>query len=152
MSKVIFSLGTEGTKRAIPKREEATLQARLFKDLQILLPRDAFVFAVPNGGKRNVIEAVNLKRQGVVAGIPDLVLIYRGKAFGLELKAKNGSLQDSQRDTFPKLQGAGMRIEVARSHSEAIERIKEMGIPLSLIESTKYDVQNVFRDATRRRA
>ena len=32
-----------------------------------------FVFAVPNGGSRNLREAVNLKAQGVMAGVSDLM-------------------------------------------------------------------------------
>ena len=32
------------------------------------------LFHVPNGGNRNVREAVRLKRQGVKAGIPDIYL------------------------------------------------------------------------------
>ncbi len=32
------------------------------------------IFAIPNGGSRHVVEAVNLKRQGVRAGIPDLCI------------------------------------------------------------------------------
>lgn len=147
----VFGLNNEGGGKPRRKHEEATLQAKLITDLRIALPRDAFVFAVPNGGKRGVIEAANFKRQGVVAGVPDLIFIYRGKAFGLELKSKKGKLEDSQRATFPLLQNAGMRIEVARSHPEAIERLREFGIPLRIVESDKFGARDDFRDATKRR-
>ena len=75
-----FSLNIESKRRSPRRREEASLQVRLFHDLQTLLPRDAFLFAVPNGGYRNKIEAANLKRQGVIAGVPDFILIYQGRA------------------------------------------------------------------------
>jgi len=132
-----------------PKRrhDEADLQCRLMADLDWLLPQDAFAFAVPNGGTRNIIEAVNLKRQGVKAGVPDIIIVHRGKALGLELKSKNGSLQDSQKATFPKMRAAGMRIEVARSLGEAFDLIREMGITLKSKENTQLAVRDIFRDA-----
>lgn len=127
------------------------MQVALFRDLQIMLPHDAIVFAVPNGGSRNVIEVVNMKRQGLTPGIPDLLIVYRGKVFGLELKSQSGAMTDSQKTMFPKLRTAGMRIEIARSHSEAIQHIRDMAIPLRTIESNKYDAANMFREETRRR-
>lgn len=128
------------------------MQTALVNELRLTLPKNAFAFAVPNGGSRHVVEATNLKRQGVVAGIPDLILVYAGKAFGLELKAKNGRISDSQAQTFPKLRDAGMRIEVARSRNEAIQHIKDMGIPLrSVCEgSTSEMIRQVFGEETRR--
>ena len=48
------------------------------------------IFHIPNGGKRNLREAVRLKKQGVVAGVPDLFCPEPTKLFhGLfvELKA-----------------------------------------------------------------
>lgn len=119
-------------------------------DLEWLLPKGAFAWHTPNGGSRNVREAANLKRQGVKAGIPDILILWSGKLFGLELKSQAGRISDSQAVTFPILREAGMRIEVARSHGEAIERIREMGIPLRARCDTAYAIRDVFRDATRR--
>lgn len=43
-------------------------------------------FAVPNGGSRNKLEAINLKREGVKAGVSDLIIITRDKVLFLEMK------------------------------------------------------------------
>ena len=52
-------------------------------------PELIMLYAVPNGGTRNKMEAVNLKRQGVVAGVPDLCLaIPKGKYHGLYIEMK----------------------------------------------------------------
>lgn len=55
-------------------------------------------FAVPNGGKRNVREAVKLKRAGVLAGVSDLIILrsFRDIAF-VELKTMTGRLSLSQK-------------------------------------------------------
>jgi hypothetical protein len=120
-------------------------------DLEWLLPRGAFAWHTPNGGSRDPREAANLKRQGVKAGIPDVLICWGGKVFGLELKSHSGRISDSQAATFPLLRDAGMRIEIARSHSEAIERIREMGIPLRERRESVHAARDVFREATRRR-
>lgn len=147
-----MTFGLDNCRRKRRKREEVTLQEALVRDLPSLLSPCVEFFAYPAGGSRHVVEAVNLKRQGVKAGIPDLLFLYAGKIFGLELKSKTGVLGDSQKEMFPRLRNAGMRIEVARNQSEALDHLRDMGIPLRIVEETKWDVQNIFKQETRRRA
>lgn len=54
-----------------------------------IYPELKMLYAIPNGGTRNKIEAVNLKRQGVVPGVPDLCLaVPKGKYHGLYIEMK----------------------------------------------------------------
>ncbi|WP_166336733.1 VRR-NUC domain-containing protein [Sphingobacterium chungjuense] len=53
-------------------------------------------FHVPNGGSRNAIEGMQLKAPGVVAGIPDRILIHVGLAYGFEYKTLTGKVSPSQ--------------------------------------------------------
>lgn len=142
----VFGLNVERKKPR--RRDEASLQASLVEELRLILPPNAFVFAVPNGGSRNIVEAVNLKKQGVVAGVPDLIVIHAGRPIGLELKTRTGKLSDNQRITFHKLAAAGMRVEVIRSRDAAIAMLRDMGVPLRLSE--RDTIQSVFRDARKR--
>lgn len=49
------------------------------------------IFAIPNGGSRNKLEAANLKRQGVKAGVPDLFVPVAKKGYhGLFIEMKFG--------------------------------------------------------------
>ena len=49
------------------------------------------VYHVPNGGKRNRLEAAALKREGVKPGVPDLVItVAKGKYHGLYIEMKVG--------------------------------------------------------------
>jgi hypothetical protein len=49
------------------------------------------IFAIPNGGSRNKLEAKNLKMQGVKAGVPDLFIpVARGNYHGLFIEMKYG--------------------------------------------------------------
>jgi hypothetical protein len=112
-------------------RPEQDLQASLCRFLDRTLPGDCFYFACPNGGWRSPIEAAILKGQGVKAGVPDLIFAYQGKMFALEMKSEVGRLSLSQRGVHDRLRNAGVRVEVARSFHEAIERLREFGIPVA---------------------
>jgi hypothetical protein len=59
-----------------------------------------YLFAIPNGGVRNIGTAVKLKKEGVLAGVPDLFLMmpmngYHG--LWIEIKAINGRVSNSQK-------------------------------------------------------
>ena len=63
-------------------------------------------FAIPNGGSRHKLEAINLKREGVTAGISDYVVMLPNKILFLELKRsrrllKSGKLSVSHTKTSP---------------------------------------------------
>ncbi len=67
-------------------------------------------FAVPNGGSRHMLEALNLKRSGVRPGVPDVLLpIAKGGFIGLALEFKwnYGKPSEAQIDRVTALQMAG---------------------------------------------
>lgn len=56
-----------------------------------------YVFAVPNGGNRNLREAARLKAQGVMAGVSDLIIMLPNKKiYFVEVKNPNGKGRQSQ--------------------------------------------------------
>lgn len=72
------------------KVKESEEQAALF-DWADYKPELEWMFAIPNGGSRNPIEAKNLKRQGVRAGVSDIALLLaRGKYHALLIELKVG--------------------------------------------------------------
>ena len=68
-----------------------------------------YVFAVPNGGNRNLREAARLKQQGVTAGVSDLILLLPGRVYFIELKNPNGKGRQSpsQREFEDTVRGYG---------------------------------------------
>ena len=56
------------------------------------MPELEYMYHVPNGGKRDAATATALKRQGVKAGVPDIVLpAVRAGYHGLYIELKAGS-------------------------------------------------------------
>jgi len=55
------------------------------------------IFSVPNGGTRNAREAVQLKKEGALAGVSDLVVVIERFVLFVETKTKNNKQQESQK-------------------------------------------------------
>ena len=102
------------------RSKEGQLQSECVKWFRFQYPK-LIIYAIANGGSRNVIEATNLKRQGVLAGIPDLcVPIASGgyNALYIEMKYGKGKTTDSQKEMIDKLSGLGNQCEVVRNFDE----------------------------------
>ena len=86
-------------------------------------------YAVPNGGSRNMKEAVKLKRTGVRAGVPDLCIPMARKGYHglyLELKrVKGGVVSEHQTYWLALLKAEGYRAEVCQGFDEALKVIED---------------------------
>lgn len=81
---------------------------------------------IPNGGSRNQLEAANLKRQGVKAGVPDLCLpVARNGKHGLyvEMKWQNNKTTEKQDWWLEQLRQQGYETAVCWSAEEAMDTI-----------------------------
>jgi len=91
-------------------------------------PELTSMFAIPNGGHRNIITASRLKAEGVKSGVPDIFLpLARGKYHGLfiEIKAMKGRATDNQDIYLDNLRLNGYRAEVCHGFAEAKKAIEE---------------------------
>ena len=110
---------------------EDDLQAAVCMFLRWALPWDATFWAVPNGGKRHVVEAQRMSRLGVRPGVPDLHVVYRGRLYCLELKAPKGVLSGVQMQMIEKLTKCGVKTAVVRSVEDVEHALRTWSIPLS---------------------
>lgn len=86
------------------------------------------LFAVPNGGKRNVREAARLKAEGVRAGVTDLILLVPRNGFAslcIELKTDRGRLTDNQKRWQQSASGENNKVVVCRGIDEFIKEVKD---------------------------
>ena len=79
-----------------------------------------YLLAIPNGGSRNIIEARNLKLQGVRAGVPDLMLCV------------------------PKNSKAGLFIEMKRAIKSASRVSSEQKVWQERLETMGYEVHIAY--------
>jgi len=68
--------------------------------------------------------------RGIVAGIPDLMLLFKGRSYFIEIKrAHTGALSGPQQWLLPVLAAAGSRIGIARDVKETLALLDEWQIP-----------------------
>lgn len=88
-----------------------------------------FLYAVPNGGKRSIKTAADLKAEGVKAGVPDISLPYpTRKHHGLfiEMKRKQGGrVSDEQKIWLEYLNKVGYLAVVCKGYEQARELIEK---------------------------
>ena len=105
-------------------RAESTEQIAFMDRVRWLRPRLVpFVFAVPNGGARSKRTASTLRKEGVLPGVPDLIVaLPRGEHHGLmiELKrADGGRTSDEQLELHGLYRAQGYRVEVCAGAESA---------------------------------
>ncbi len=110
-------------------RPEERLQRQVAQYLDACLPPEAVWWHTPNQrGTRKKYEAQILKALGVKPGVPDCIIIYRGRAIFIELKAPKGSLSVVQKDMRDRLTVAGGLWFEART-LEQVEGVLSAAIP-----------------------
>lgn len=86
------------------------------------------LFAIPNGGQRNIVTAKRMKDEGVRAGIPDLFLaVPRGDFHGLFIEMKKpqgGVVSDNQKACMEMLSNNDYCVTVCHGFIDAQEAIK----------------------------
>lgn len=104
----------------IPSPTEASIHTAICNALNLVLPDDAFFFHVPNEGKRGWKAQREFKALGGVAGVPDIQVIYKGRAIFLEVKSRTGTLSHAQKKTAERLTKCGAIVATVRSVDEAL--------------------------------
>jgi len=98
---------------------EHRLQTGIYAFLRLALPPDAFVTSIDHARQQSEQSGMRQKARGVRAGIPDMLILYRGEAFWLEVKTPDGRLTESQKALHSEIVRAGGHVEVVRSVSGA---------------------------------
>jgi hypothetical protein len=114
--------------------------------LDQLLMKPAELACYPAGHVQlSPAEVTRLSRVGLKRGWPDILILYEGLLFGIELKRRGGKLSttrigrtrkgspriyEGQVDVFPRLMAAGMTIAVVHSADEMLAKLRGWGLPL----------------------
>ena len=84
------------------------------------------------GGRRNAkgmaIQGALMKGLGVRPGVSDIIAVYRGRVYALELKAEGGRISDSQREFLYDMERAGGHTAVAVGIDAALDTLSGWGL------------------------
>jgi hypothetical protein len=83
------------------------------------------IFAIPNGGSRNIATANRLKAEGVSSGVPDLFV--PAMRLWIEMKrVKGGAVSAEQRDWMAYLEASGYTCIVCRGAEDAKAQVSRL--------------------------
>lgn len=105
--------------------QESQLQQMCVRYFRYKYPQ-YLIYAVPNGGLRNSLEAKRLKEEGVLAGVADLVVMLpQGKSLYIEMKVKGNRQTDNQKAFQQKAEALGYKYYVCYSFDQFKAIIEE---------------------------
>jgi hypothetical protein len=81
-------------------------------------------FHVPNGGRRNPVEAAIFSGLGVRPGASDLILLHDGRAFALELKTERGRPSAAQMQFISEFRAAGGEASIVNGLDQALRTLE----------------------------
>ncbi len=103
------------------RNAEASLQATIVQWLRASVP-EAVTFANLNDGLYSKREASKRRWMGLLAGIPDVGIAYRGRAYFLEVKPPGRGLSEEQKTVFARLQGTGVGCAIVNPSTKPGQR------------------------------
>jgi hypothetical protein len=108
--------------------------------------RLSLLFAVPNGGKRDGFAAFNLKKEGVKAGVPDIIFPLKTDAFnGLAIefkRPKNSRTSEAQKDYMALLEKYGWCVVKKCTDAETAIRIVKDYLGSVLVRVSYISLEN----------
>jgi hypothetical protein len=112
----------EEERKIIPN--ENNLQADIYKWFNNTyclknMANRGLIFSIPNGGTRNIREAMTFKATGLLKGASDMVVIFpNGKLCFVELKISKGIQSAEQKDFECRVSSLGYEYHLIRSLDE----------------------------------
>jgi len=107
---------------------EQDIQKAIVRFIRLQYP-NAIVYAIPNGGNRGKTMNGILKGMGVMAGAPDLCVLWKvGRVGFLEVKSMKGRLAVSQKLFASRCEQLGIPCACVKSVTEAQEVLKSWDV------------------------
>lgn len=107
---------------------ERSIQRAMLVMVRRLFP-DCVIAHVPNGGKRDRLEAAHLKADGVLPGHPDLTISWLGKIAFVEVKDATGVLSAAQKEVLTSYHDHGHPVGVFRHDRTLHDFLRAAGAP-----------------------
>lgn len=114
-----------------PVQHERRMQAAVIRWARSnagLYPPLRWLFAIPNGGSRDALEAMWLKKEGVTAGVFDLCLLFDNGEYPtlwMEMKHGKNTLTADQLEFKAWAESQGHETAICYTPDEAIQQLRD---------------------------
>lgn len=109
------------------KQLEHKLQCACVRWFRLQHP-NILCFAIPNGGARSALTGAMLKAEGVVAGVPDLMIAVPKNGYAglfVEMKVKPNRPSKEQVQVIKRLEDTGYKVAVCYSFDEFVKIVSD---------------------------
>lgn len=115
--------------RRVAQMSEAAIQRAVFDHLRKRAAPGVFAFHPMNGGvhQRGRRRGINAG-MGVVSGVPDVMIIYRGTVYAIELKTEIGRPTEKQYEAVERIRDAGGMAVICHGLDNALRCLECWGI------------------------
>jgi hypothetical protein len=110
------------------KAPEQSFQRQVATYLLWVLQPTAWFTSIGHGGGGALRGAI-LKGLGLKAGVPDILIVHRGRCLFLELKAPKGVVSEEQKIVHKLIASAGGCVAVVRTLDEVKQLLEIWGVP-----------------------
>lgn len=125
----MIKLASKTKSRKKPSDEEHRIQCACINWYRLKYPKMRHnLFSVPNGGRRDTVTGAKLKAEGALAGVADLILLKSNRFYGallIEMKTKNGTQNDAQKEWECKITQDGYKYVICRSLDEFMKVVTD---------------------------
>ncbi len=109
------------------RSKEHELQKGCVKWFRLQYPR-YIIYAIPNGGQRNISVARKLKAEGVLSGVPDLHIPVPNRAYHslyIEMKTGYNKPTENQKKVMEELSRFGNKCVVCKNFDEFQKEVSD---------------------------
>ena len=117
------------------RRPEEITQRACVQLLQLAVPEPpsgpSWTAINPSPSKSKAVAGIS-KAMGLRPGVPDLLLVFRGRSIFVEFKAGNNALSENQQFMRKEIVTAGGIVEIARSLDDFVVILRKYHVPLNI--------------------
>jgi hypothetical protein len=117
----------------MPRRDEWQEQKKLARQLDKWLEPTCTYWTATDPVASSALSGAIRKQRGVKPGVPDILVLYRGKLITIELKSRHGHCSRPQRAARESLLRAGALWWVCRSANAAMWALAQSGVTFRTI-------------------
>jgi hypothetical protein len=111
-----------------PTLTEQQIQKAVFANLKLRAAPGVFAWHPFSGGYRKPKEAAIYKGLGAIAGLPDVMVLFKGTLYAIELKTETGKPTENQLHVVEAIRTAGGHACVVYGLDRALACLEAWGI------------------------
>ena len=112
----------------MPDLTEDQIHRAVVARLRVSAKPGVLPWHTPNDAKRSWGNISRLKAMGMVAGVPDLMIVHNGEIFGREIKARKGRVTPAQTEFQERLIAAGGYAMTGYGEDECLSFLSNWGL------------------------